>query len=182
MVGINAFSHRVLTSEGFDESLLEKIQQVKKLCNSGNFYFSLQLDLTLNMGKLYQKPANRPDASFVWNRQLLKELKPLRFPQHPKKWLLECIRGFVEFRVYYLGKYRIKIGLISRQDCERAGTRFQIRGVDDDGNCANFVETEQIFTCEESILSLVQIRGSVPIFWDQPGKLFFFFFFDRLID
>ena len=32
------------------------------------------------------------------------------------------------------------LALISRLGRKRAGTRFNARGVDDDGNCANFVE------------------------------------------
>lgn len=32
------------------------------------------------------------------------------------------------------------IALISRLGWKRAGTRFNTRGVDDDGHCANFVE------------------------------------------
>jgi len=32
------------------------------------------------------------------------------------------------------------LALISRLGWKRAGTRFNTRGVDDDGNCANFVE------------------------------------------
>lgn len=32
------------------------------------------------------------------------------------------------------------ICLISRHGWKRAGTRFNTRGIDDDGNCANFVE------------------------------------------
>ncbi len=31
-----------------------------------------------------------------------------------------------------------------RLSCERAGTRFNVRGVNDDGAVANFVETEQV--------------------------------------
>lgn len=34
--------------------------------------------------------------------------------------------------------------LISRRRFEMAGTRFNARGVDEDGNTANFVETEMI--------------------------------------
>jgi hypothetical protein len=36
--------------------------------------------------------------------------------------------------------------LISRKDCRRAGRRFMVRGLDEDGNAANFCETEHIFT------------------------------------
>ena len=45
--------------------------------------------------------------------------------------------------------------------------RFCVRGVDDDGHVANFVETEQLVTLDKSCTSFVQIRGSVPLFWDQ---------------
>lgn len=34
--------------------------------------------------------------------------------------------------------------LISRLTCLRAGTRFNARGIDDEGNAANFVETEEV--------------------------------------
>lgn len=57
--------------------------------------------------------------------------------------------------------------LISRRSRLRAGTRYNARGVDDDGNVANFVETEQIVYINKFALSFVQIRGSVPVFWEQ---------------
>ena len=47
--------------------------------------------------------------------------------------------------------------------------RFEVRGVNDDGHVANFVETEQLISLESSCSSFVQIRGSVPLFWEQPG-------------
>jgi len=70
------------------------------------------------------------------------------------------------------------LALISRLSWKRAGTRFNTRGVDDDGNCANFVEvgmslgsqgrylrhwqTETIFSTDQHCASYVQVRGSVP--------------------
>lgn len=65
------------------------------------------------------------------------------------------------------------LALISRLSCRRAGTRFNSRGIDDDGNVANFVETETIFYHPSSLcFSYAQIRGSVPLFWEQaPGLL-----------
>ncbi len=47
--------------------------------------------------------------------------------------------------------------------------RFQVRGVDDAGHVANFAETEQVIYLGEEVTSFVQIRGSVPLFWEQPG-------------
>jgi hypothetical protein len=76
--------------------------------------------------------------------------------------------------------------LISRLSCRRAGTRFNSRGIDDDGNVANFVESETIYwgplgqsAADPSsterpagiCFSYVQIRGSVPVFWEQAAGL-----------
>jgi hypothetical protein len=34
---------------------------------------------------------------------------------------------------------------------------------------ANFVETEQVIFLDKEVTSYVQTRGSVPLFWEQPG-------------
>jgi hypothetical protein len=47
--------------------------------------------------------------------------------------------------------------------------RFNVRGTNDDGHVANFVETEQIVYVDNELSSYLQIRGSVPLFWEQPG-------------
>ena len=52
--------------------------------------------------------------------------------------------GGVEMRTVYVGQSQAKACLISRLSCERVGTRFTVRGVNDDGHVANFVETEQV--------------------------------------
>ncbi len=59
----------------------------------------------------------------------------------------------------------MEVVLISRRQHLRTGTRMNVRGLDDDGNVANFVETEQILKIGQSIFSFVITRGSVPIFW-----------------
>ncbi|PWN44254.1 hypothetical protein IE81DRAFT_27792 [Ceraceosorus guamensis] len=61
------------------------------------------------------------------------------------------------------------LALISRLSSKRAGTRFNTRGIDDDGNVANFVESETLFTHESVTVSYTQVRGSPPMFWEQQG-------------
>ena len=39
------------------------------------------------------------------------------------------------------------------------------------GHVANFAETEQLILIDDEVSSFLQIRGSVPLFWDQPGKV-----------
>ncbi|KAG2158469.1 phosphoinositide polyphosphatase [Suillus bovinus] len=63
--------------------------------------------------------------------------------------------------------------VISRRSRDRAGLRYQRRGVDDEANVANFVETEVIMRVQRNgisnVFSYVQIRGSIPLFWTQSG-------------
>ncbi|TLD06792.1 hypothetical protein E2P81_ATG10394, partial [Venturia nashicola] len=67
--------------------------------------------------------------------------------------------------------------LISRRSVKRAGLRYLRRGIDDDGNVANYVETEQILSPQDwdparKTYSLVQIRGSIPLFFSQTPYSF----------
>lgn len=41
--------------------------------------------------------------------------------------------------------------------------------MDDEGKCANYVETEQLVWYHDHQVSFVQVRGSVPVYWSQPG-------------
>lgn len=65
----------------------------------------------------------------------------------------------------------MQVALISRRSIQRSGTRFNARGLDDQGCAANFVETEQIVTTSNIVMSYVIVRGSVPIFWEQKGMI-----------
>lgn len=67
--------------------------------------------------------------------------------------------------------------LISRRSVKRSGLRYLRRGIDDDGNCANSAETEQILSAPDwsstrRILSFVQIRGSIPLYFSQSPYSF----------
>ncbi|KAH8740122.1 phosphatidylinositol phosphate phosphatase [Cryptosporidium ryanae] len=66
---------------------------------------------------------------------------------------------------------RYDVVLFSRRSWERGGTRFNARGIDDEANVANFVESE-LQVCINNTdhwFSFVQIRGSIPLFWEQTG-------------
>lgn len=94
--------------------------------------------------------------------------------------LTNAIRGFVSTLTIPASLSPLKthtgrplaLTLISRLSCRRAGTRFNARGIDDDGNVANYVETETVFWSPPGIcFSYVQTRGSVPVFWEQATGL-----------
>lgn len=47
--------------------------------------------------------------------------------------------------------------------------RYKRRGIDEDGNVANYVETEQILSFGGYQMAFTIVRGSVPVYWSQPG-------------
>jgi hypothetical protein len=71
------------------------------------------------------------------------------------------------------GRKDFLLTLISRRSIKRAGLRYLRRGVDDEGNAANSVETEQILSTpswdstSSDIYSFTQCRGSIPLFFSQ---------------
>ncbi|OUM70502.1 hypothetical protein PIROE2DRAFT_1378, partial [Piromyces sp. E2] len=155
-----------------------------KYLSRGTFYFSNDFDLThcaqnrfLEVGTKkslsYLESAN---SNFFWNKYLLKEL--LNFRKHlldiekmeldRSGILLVVIQGFVSISNIRTVDEDSQMCLISRLSCKRVGTRYNARGIDDDGNVANFVESEILFHNCEYYFSFMQIRGSVPLFWEQP--------------
>lgn len=67
-------------------------------------------------------------------------------------WLLRLMCGGVEIRTIYAGHKQAKACIFSRLSSERAGTRFNVRGTNDDGQVANFVETEQVTQIFDSFM------------------------------
>ncbi|XP_055328680.1 phosphatidylinositide phosphatase SAC2-like isoform X2 [Paramacrobiotus metropolitanus] len=127
------------------------------------------------------------DDRFFWNRDLWKDLLT-NGNMESDHWIVPIIQGYVQMEKLDidldsfdsggqlhspLGEYcapvSCRLMLISRRSRFRAGTRYKRRGIDDKGNCANFVETEQVLEIMGHCLSFVQVRGSIPVYWSQPG-------------
>ncbi|KAA6412113.1 MAG: hypothetical protein FRX48_04263 [Lasallia pustulata] len=75
------------------------------------------------------------------------------------------------------GRQAFLITLISRRSIMRPGLRYLRRGVDDNGNTANSVETEQILSkpawrASDKVFSFTQIRGSIPLYFSQSPYSF----------
>lgn len=85
-----------------------------------------------------------------------------------------------EIRRQIVKNVHVLLYLISRRSRYRAGTRYFRRGIDEDGNVANFNETEQMVFVDKPdseeqkfphLLSYVQTRGSVPVYWAEINTL-----------
>uniref|UniRef100_A0A667YUT7 Synaptojanin-1 n=1 Tax=Myripristis murdjan TaxID=586833 RepID=A0A667YUT7_9TELE len=148
----------------------DRIAEVRKVLNSGHFYFAwsatgVSMDLSLNAHRRILEDTT--DNRFFWNQSLHLHLK--HYGVNCDDWLLRLMCGGVEVRTIYAGHKQAKACIISRLSSERAGTRFNVRGTNDDGQVANFVETEQVIFLDDKVSSFIQIRGSIPLFWEQPG-------------
>ncbi|XP_049894587.1 synaptojanin-1 isoform X6 [Epinephelus moara] len=148
----------------------DRIAEVRKVLNSGHFYFAwsatgVSMDLSLNAHR--RTLEDTTDNRFFWNQSLHLHLK--HYGVNCDDWLLRLMCGGVEIRTIYAGHKQAKACIFSRLSSERAGTRFNVRGTNDDGQVANFVETEQVIFLDDKVSSFIQIRGSIPLFWEQPG-------------
>ncbi|GAQ46767.1 SacI domain and endonuclease/exonuclease/phosphatase family protein [Aspergillus niger] len=171
---------------------------LKKLLSDGSFYYSCEFNLTDRLQDRSDETGifdiESLDRDMLWNSYMIHPLLLFRNQlssvekQHlDSSQILTCvIRGYcgtltVPASTQLLPGTRkthlpSSLTIISRQSSRRAGTRFNSRGIDDDGHVANFVETETILWIPPDIVfSYVQVRGSVPIFWEQatgflPGQ------------
>ncbi|GAA5830258.1 hypothetical protein JCM11251_001286 [Rhodosporidiobolus azoricus] len=126
----------------------------------------------------YQQAALDHDARFLWNTYLVAPLLSFRSTLSAEMievfdregFMVLAIQGFVGRMEVNLGGQPAVLSLISRLSWKRSGTRFNVRGVADDGSVANFVETETVLrTASDLVFSFVQTRGSVPLFWEEGG-------------
>ncbi|XP_055614835.1 phosphatidylinositide phosphatase SAC2 isoform X2 [Toxorhynchites rutilus septentrionalis] len=129
--------------------------------DSDSFYYSLDCDITNNL----QRYGEAPDDRFYWNLNMLNDIIKL----NDASWVLPVVQGFVQVEQCVIGNECFTLALVSRRSRYRAGTRYKRRGVDEDGHCANYVETEQVLSLRQHQISFTQIRGSVPVYWSQPG-------------
>lgn len=151
------------------------IMLLKSFLASDSLYYSSTYDLSRPVQKhVFGEPGEillgGVDLRFVVNQYIAEpflQVLRTRTDTRLEDFLVFCIEGFVEFQSLLLHQRKITFGLISRRATGRVGTRYHSRGIDDNGNVSNFVETEQILMVDDDLCSFVQLRGSIPLFWRQ---------------
>ncbi|QRV74438.1 polyphosphoinositide phosphatase [Ceratobasidium sp. AG-Ba] len=177
---------------------------------SRNFYFSYTYDVTStlqhNMIKFSYKDCPQISKTpyfndrYAWNHYLLSNAFDLHEDngglgdwKSKSPWVIPMIYGHVDQAKLSVFGRTIYVTLIARRSRHFAGVRYLKRGVDEEGNVANEVETEQIVSEATTTgfygppsrsgregtdhprsrvpnpryTSYVQHRGSIPIFWTQ---------------
>lgn len=182
-----------------------------------NLFFSDNYNLTKkfkeNINILSNPQAEKYKKNFCWNISLIEnfnktigineennilELNKKAENNSAKEkydFIRPIINGFVEIRTVKDYDKDFIFCVIARKDNRRTGMRFICRGADLNGNCANFVETETLIFINEiknknylDVISHIQIRGSIPLLWNQPSNfkfvpsvIFLFYFIIRFI-
>lgn len=183
------------------------LRTTKFLFCSGSYFFSYDIDLTRRFGNRdpIDQPLElrNIDSKYFWNKGLGTKF----LETSNSDFLTPVIQGFVGQRTFKLSKNPISqddakasdvvkqppdvkppsetdsneqsllLTLISRRSVKRSGLRYLRRGIDDEGNVANFVETEQILSSTDwsskmPIRSFVQVRGSIPLYFSQSPYSF----------
>ncbi|KAL1916229.1 uncharacterized protein VTP21DRAFT_5846 [Calcarisporiella thermophila] len=177
---VDSYNARSYDEDDDGTPVAHPCNSLKKLFANGSYYFSSDFDLTRTVQARITSGVfdlHAFDDHFLWNWYLLKEL--LKFRENLSGdekiqldrggFLVLAIQGYVGISDTYIDGHRAQLSILSKLSCKRAGTRFNTRGIDDDGNVANFVETETILQTDQWCLAYTQIRGSVPVFWEQQG-------------
>ncbi|KAF9420528.1 hypothetical protein HW555_003278 [Spodoptera exigua] len=165
-----ARSNTHLTNKQIEDNATYE-RMLRAALDTVGIYFSYTYDLTHCLQRLHSVTpdfhkmsiANRADPRFLWNGFLLRDFSHQQF----SRFTLPIIQGFVSINNVTVNGHALTWSLVSRRSVDRAGTRFFMRGVDAQGNVANFVETEQIIERGGEKSSFVQTRGSIPLFWSQ---------------
>ena len=158
---------------------------------TNSFQRQAQSDLSVPMWK-------RADDRFFWNKFVQSDLidfatgggsaSGLRGgPQSGvDPFILPIISGMLRITPTRIKATPLTFTLITRRSRHRTGTRYLTRGIDDDGHVANYNETEQVVILndantgmtfnkndgtETQILSYIQTRGSVPVYWAEVNSL-----------
>lgn len=112
-------------------------------------------------------------------------------------YILPVMFGFLRITSTKVKSTPFTFALITRRSRHRAGTRYLSRGIDEQGNVSNYNETEQVVILNDAVgglagyaggqamtngrkdgngqdlqvLSFVQTRGSIPLYWAEVNNL-----------
>ncbi|KAK4396800.1 Phosphoinositide phosphatase SAC4 [Sesamum angolense] len=152
----------------------------KLLCTvdlTKDFYFSYSYNV---MRSLQKNMCDREtgqvlyETMFVWNEFLTRGIRNIL---QNTIWTVALVYGFFKQATVSISGRDLKLTLIARRSGimlpKYLDRRYLKRGVNEKGRVANDVETEQILAEDVpeglpmQISSVVQNRGSIPLFWSQ---------------
>lgn len=165
----NRASKFLTDQERKDESYFMTLLKIVE--TTPGLYYSYESDLTIDLQRRFKladiwmrKPLwKQADPRFVWNKNLLEELIENKLDQ----FICPLLQGSFQIGQLKLKGSPASVTLISRRCTRRLGTRMWRRGANLEGDVANFIETEQLLEFQGFRFSFLQVRGSIPLLWEQ---------------
>lgn len=155
-----------------DENRYRKILNTLDL--KKDFFFSYSYHIMRSLQKNLSDPQDGwtlYETMYVWNEFLTRWI---RNSLRNTLWTVALVHGFFKQDKLSICGKDIMLTLIARRSRHYAGTRYLKRGVNEKGRVANDVETEQIVyeavPGPTEVSSVVQNRGSIPLFWSQEAS------------
>ncbi|XP_057770765.1 phosphoinositide phosphatase SAC2-like [Salvia miltiorrhiza] len=149
------------------KKLLRNVDLTKDFFFSYSYHVMLSLQRNLSN---HETGLSLYETMFVWNEFLT---RGIRNQLKNSVWTVALVYGFFKQVKLSVSGHDFSLILIARRSRHYAGTRYLKRGVNEKGRVANDVETEQIVLEDlvggrpRQISSVVQNRGSIPLFWSQ---------------
>ncbi|XP_020227159.1 phosphoinositide phosphatase SAC2 isoform X1 [Cajanus cajan] len=138
-----------------------------------SYSYNVMLSLQRNLSDHNTTGQSLYETLFVWNEFLT---RGIRNNLQNTSWTVALVYGFFKQVKLSISDSEFNLTIIARRSRHYAGTRYLKRGVNEKGRVANDVETEQIVFTDAhdgrpmQISSVVQIRGSIPLFWSQEAS------------
>lgn len=173
-------NHKFISLDGRptnDEDDQKYLSLLKQNLQASTLFFSYEYDLTNSLQRQKESSSSpEADSRFFWNRFLQTDLLNVAASNgSASQFVLPMIYGYANLYKTCVNEHEVTFGLITRRSVYRAGTRYFRRGIDKEGNAANFNETEQILIVhskdKDHVYSYLQTRGSVPVFWAEINNL-----------
>ncbi|CDR45950.1 CYFA0S20e02190g1_1 [Cyberlindnera fabianii] len=167
-----------------DDDEQKYLELLKFHLDTAQLYFSYNYDLTNSHQRLSEQQRapgaaiwKHADNRFFWNYYVTEELMDLaKNDSNVDPFIVPLIYGYANIIDTTTNLKAISFGIITRRSRFRAGTRYFRRGIDANGNVANYNETEQLLIVHSAkdayeTYSYIQTRGSVPVYWAEVNNL-----------
>ncbi|XP_020256948.1 phosphoinositide phosphatase SAC2-like [Asparagus officinalis] len=161
------------TTYSKDENRYKKLLCTVDLTKDFFFSYSYHIMCSLQKNLCNGDTGQVYETMFVWNEYLT---RGIRSHLQNTMWTVALVYGFFKQAKLTVSEKEFCLTLIARRSRHFAGTRYLKRGVNEKGRVANDVETEQIVFEDNAggiptqISSVVQHRGSIPLFWSQESS------------
>ncbi|KAH0707619.1 hypothetical protein KY290_010215 [Solanum tuberosum] len=163
----------VLSKMAYSKDENRYLKLLRKMDLTKDYFFSYSYHIMLSFQKNLSNSKTGVaiyETMFVWNEFLTREIHNQLQNTH---WTVGLVYGFFKQATFKISSQDFILTLIARRSRHYAGTRYLKRGVNEKGRVANDVETEQIVFEDVpegspfGATSVVQNRGSIPLFWSQ---------------